>query len=85
MLMELFSILWMCLILTGNLMSLKSSSFAKSLSALVIPLWLWSVGLKYLPEHHLKHSLLPIFWILISPYLGGCNFFGIWYNCFFFI
>ena len=56
-----FSILSMSLILTGNFMSLKSSLFAKSLSAFVILLGLWSAGFKCLIKHHLKHSLSTVF------------------------
>ena len=37
-------------------MFLKSSLFAKSLSAFVTLPGLWSVGYKYLTKHHLKHS-----------------------------
>ena len=54
-----FSILRMSLVLTGKIMSLKSSLFAKFLSAFVIFLGLWSAGaeFKYLTKQHLKHSL----------------------------
>ena len=77
-----FSILWMSLILTGNLMSLKSSLFAKSLSAFVVLIWLWSAGFKYQTKHHLKQSLSSIFWILLNPFLGWSNSFGNLINCF---
>ena len=57
-------------------MSLKSSLFAKSLSAFVIPLGLWSARFKYLIKYHLKHSLSSVFLILIKLFLGGPNSFS---------
>ena len=71
------SILWMSLILTGNSISLKSSYLSKSLSAFVILAAWWFAGCKYLPKHHLKHLLPSIFWILIKPFFGWFNSFGI--------
>ena len=66
-----FSILRMSLVFTGNFMFLKSSLFAKSLSAFVI-----LAGFKYLTKHHLNHSLSSVFLILINPFLGWSNSFG---------
>ena len=62
-------------ILSGNFMSLKSILFEKSLSAIVTLAKLQSAGFKYLTEHHLKHSLSLIFWILIKTFLGYPNCF----------
>ena len=72
----IFFYFMLSLSLTGNFMCLKSSFFAKSLSAFVIILWLWSVGFKYMTKPHLKHSLSSIFWILINRFLGGFNSFS---------
>ena len=72
----IFFYFMLSLSLTGNFMSLKSSLFAKSLSAFVIILELWSAGFKYMTKPHLKHSLSSIFWILINRFLGGFNSFG---------
>ena len=63
----------MPLTLTGSFMSLKASFLAKSLSAFVIFLGLWSTACKYLTKDHLKDSLTSIFWILISLFLGWFN------------
>ena len=75
-----FSILWISLILTGNVMTLKSGSFSKSLLAFVILAWWWSAGYKYLTKHHLKHlsssSSSSIFSILIKPFLGSSKSIG---------
>ena len=71
-----FTIVWMSQILTGNFMSLKSSVLANSLSAFVILAGLWSAGFKYLTILYLKHSLSPIFWMLIRPFLGWSNSIG---------
>ena len=69
MLIEIFfSILWMSLFITGNVMSLKSSLFAKYLPAYVILAGLRSARCKYLTKLHIKHSLSSIFWILIKYY-----------------
>ena len=46
----------MSLILTGNFISLESSSLAKSLLAFVILIGLWSTGCQYPAKHLLKHS-----------------------------
>ena len=45
----------MSLILTGNFMSVKSSLLAKSSSAFVVFLGLWSAGFNYLTKHYLKY------------------------------
>ena len=49
------------LTLTGNLMPLKSSLSAKSLSAFKILLGFRSTGWMYPTKHHLKHPLPSIF------------------------
>ena len=56
-----FSTLGMSLILTGNFISLESSSLAKSLLAFVILLGLWSTGCQYPAKHLLKHSSSSVF------------------------
>ena len=71
-----FSTLGMSLILTGNFISLESSSLAKSLLAFVILLGLWSTGCQYPAKHLLKHSSsssvfvmsffdVLIFWVIL--------------------
>ena len=52
-----FSILYKSLTLTGNFMSLKSSSsfLGKSISAFVILLRVWSARYKYMTKQHLKY------------------------------
>ena len=47
--------------LSGNFLSLKSSSFLRYLSAFVILAGWWSAGCENLTVHHLKHSLSLIF------------------------
>ena len=71
-----FSILWMSLDFTGNFMSLKSSLFAKSLSAFVLLHGWWYAEFNYLTKHHSKHSLSSAFWMLNKPFLGWFNSFG---------
>ena len=72
----LFSMFWMSLIFIGHFMSLKSSLFAKYLSAFVSLAGLWSAGCKYQSKYHLKQSLSSLFWILTKPFLGFSNSFG---------
>ena len=57
-------------------MSLKSTLFAKSLSAFAILTGLWSAGFKCLTKQNLNHSLSSVFWILINPFLEWSNSFG---------
>ena len=76
----LFSIERTSLILTENVMSLKSSFLVKFLSAFLIIAARWPARYKYLTKHHLNHSLTSIFWILIKPFLDGLIVSSIWYN-----
>ena len=64
---------FLSLILKRNFISLKSTSFAKSLSRFLILADLWSAGWKYLTKHHLKHSLSLRFAILIKTFFGWSN------------
>ena len=65
-----FSILWISLMLTGHLTS------SINLSIFLILAGWWSTECKYITQHHLKHSLLSKFWIIIKPFFGWFNSFG---------
>ena len=66
--------------MTGNFMSLKWISLAKSLSLFLILAEWWSA--ECLTKQHLKHSLASIFWILIKPLFDGLILLVIWYDCY---
>ena len=66
--------------MTGNVMSLKWISLAKSLSLFLILAEWWSA--ECLTKQHLKHSLASIFWILIKPFFDGITVLVIWCDCY---
>lgn len=65
--------LWISLILTGILMDSKPNSSSNKLPLFLILAGWWSAGSKYLTKHHVKHSLLSKFSILIKHFFGNSN------------
>ena len=68
-------------IIPRSFISLKSSSFANSLSVFLIPPGRSLVIYKYLTKNGLKYSLSSVFWICKNHFLDCFILLLIWYNC----